>query len=138
MKSKILAFRAGSALLVSLAVLAMSCSRTPPGAFKDPADAVRAMDALVGKGDTKGVEAVFGPGAMEMFQSGDPVADKDDAERVKALIAEKVAFEDIDDTTKVVLLGNDGWPFPVPLVLEGETWRFDSAKGRVPRWPCRS
>ena len=65
-----------------------------------------------------------------MFQSGDPVADESDGARVKAMAAEKIGFEDVDATTKVALLGNDEWPFPVPLVKEGEVWRFDSVKGR--------
>ena len=46
------------------------------------------------------------------------------------MIVEKVAFKDLDETTKAAALGNEGWLFPLPLVLEKERWRFDAATGR--------
>jgi hypothetical protein len=30
----------------------------------------------------------------------------------------------------VLAIGKDGWPFPIPLVKEGEGWRFDTAAGK--------
>jgi hypothetical protein len=30
----------------------------------------------------------------------------------------------------VLLVGNESWPFPVPLVKDGNAWRFDTASGR--------
>ena len=38
-----------------------------------------------------------------MLHSGDEVADHEDALRVKAMILEKVAFEDLDETTKAAV-----------------------------------
>ena len=29
----------------------------------------------------------------------------------------------------VVILGNENWPFPIPLVQEGTVWRFDTKDG---------
>src|ERR1700745_752015 len=31
----------------------------------------------------------------------------------------------------VLLIGDQDWPFPIPLVHEGERWRFDSQRGAV-------
>src|SRR5262249_47748342 len=38
----------------------------------------------------------------------------------------------VDDGTdrKDLIVGNEGWPFPVPLVKVGNTWRFDTAAGK--------
>lgn len=116
--------------LVALSLLALGCARTPPGRFAQPADAAKALHDIIGKGDVKLVEAVFGPGSHDMFESGDEVADQQDRQRVKALIAEKVGVETLDDSTSILLLGQDEWPFPVPLVKDGEHWKFDAAKGR--------
>jgi hypothetical protein len=76
------------------------------------------------------VEEMFGAEGVELFQSGDEAADREDALRVKAMIAEKVAFEDLDASTKAVVLGNESWWFPLPLVQEDGRWRFDVALGR--------
>jgi hypothetical protein len=65
-----------------------------------------------------------------MFQSGDPEADREDVLRVKALIQEKVAFEDGPEGEKIALLGGEAWPFPIPLVLVEGRWRFDTGAGR--------
>ena len=73
---------------------------------------------------------MFGPGSVDLFRSGDDAADREAAARVKALIAEKVAFEEIDANTQVALFGEKAWPFPIPLVKAGERWRFDTAAGR--------
>ncbi len=55
---------------------------------------------------------------VDIADSGDAVADREDALRVKAMILEKVAFEDLDETTKAAVIGNEEWLFPIPLVLE--------------------
>jgi hypothetical protein len=65
-----------------------------------------------------------------MLQSGDEAEDREDGLRVKAMILEKVAFEDVDEKTKIALLGNDAWPFALPLTLVDGRWRFDVEAGR--------
>lgn len=115
-------------LAASLTLLA--CSRAPKGTFETPEEAVQAVADIVGKGDTARVEEMFGPGGPEMISSGDAQDDAEDAQRVKELIAEKVAFEDDGAATKFVMLGNDAWEFPFPLVLGEGRWRFDAEAGR--------
>jgi hypothetical protein len=73
---------------------------------------------------------MFGTDGVELLKSGDDAADHEDALRVKAMIAEKVAFEDLDAKTKAAVVGNEAWTFPIPLVLEDDRWRFDVATGR--------
>lgn len=122
-------FVRGLALLI-LSLLVSGCARKDPGLFETPEAAVQAVHDLIGQGDTERIEAIFGPGSAEMFSSGDDDADRADAEHVKALIQAGVAFEDFDDKTKIALLGEDEWPFPIPLAREEGGWRFDSAAGR--------
>jgi hypothetical protein len=117
------------AAVTALAALA-ACARAPAGTFATPEDAVQALADLVGSGDSKKAQEMFGADGVELLKSGDDVADREDAERVKAMILEKVAFQDLDEKTKAVLIGNDAWPFAVPLVLEDGRWRFDAATGK--------
>jgi hypothetical protein len=112
-----------------LLLLAGACQRSEPGTFATPEEAVQALDDITA-GDDRALEAMFGPGSVDLFRSGDEAEDQVAAERVKEMIAEKVAFEEMDADTRVALFGAEAWPFPIPLVRTGERWRFDTAAGR--------
>lgn len=98
--------------------------------FASPDEAMAALYDLIGMHDEAAVERIFGVGSGELFRSGDQVADDEDYQRVKAMIAERVEFIDHDDDTKVAVVGEDAWPLPIPLVREGGQWRFDTENGR--------
>ena len=108
-----------------------------PATYATPEEAIRAVGDAAGTGDMKKGEEIFGKDGFSLLQSGDPVADRQDALQVKKFIQEKIAFEDRGVTgegrsavEKVALLGNDRWPFAVPLVLENGRWHFDTVAGR--------
>ena len=72
--------------LAGIMVLAAlpACSPAPPGTYKTPEEAVQALADLAGSGDNKKAEEMFGADGVELLQSGDEVADREDALRVKA------------------------------------------------------
>jgi hypothetical protein len=72
---------------------------------------------------------VLGPLAKPLIDSGDPVADKN--ARADFLARYKKGNSlDKSVPNKVVLdVGKDKWPFPIPIVQEGNLWYFDSAAG---------
>jgi hypothetical protein len=49
-----------------------------------------------------------------------------------ALAREKntVSIDPKNGSRAFVLVGNDNWPFPVPIVKRGQTWSFDAVAGR--------
>ena len=98
--------------------------------FDTPEQAVQAMASLIGTHDPAAVERVFGADSMDVFASGDPDADVEDFQRVKAMIDTRIGFSDLDAQTKVALFGEDEWPWPIPLVNDAKGWRFDMATGR--------
>jgi hypothetical protein len=98
--------------------------------FRSPEEAIQALAKFAASGGADGADEIFGPGGTDLAQSGDPVADRNAALEVKRMIDEKVAFEDIGDDTKVAVLGDEDWPFPVPLVSGPGGWRFDTETGR--------
>ena len=117
---------AGAGLTAALA----ACSPAPPGTYATPEEAVRTLGEHAGSGDARKTEEMFGPDALELFDSGDPVADREDVLRIKAMISKKVTFEDLDEKTKAAIIGDEEWSFPLPLVQEDGRWRFDTAAGR--------
>jgi hypothetical protein len=118
------------ALLFMTVVLSACKQQQSPTVFDNPEAAIKTLSELIGAADDQGTEQVFGPGSMDMFRSGDPDIDREDFQRVKLLIAERVSFEDFDENTKIALFGEDAWPWPIPLTKEGDGWRFNTAEGR--------
>ena len=120
---------------IALAALLLAClcacrgDSESPRSFAQPEQAIEALSSALAADDQAELERLFGPGSLELLHSGDPVADRQDAERVIELIDEGVTWTDLDETTKVASFGKDPWPFPFPLVSDAERWRFDLETG---------
>ena len=98
--------------------------------FKTPDEAVTALIGAVKAVDRAGLTRVLGPGSTEIVSSRDPVADAAARQRVLAAYDAKhqVVMEGADKAALVI--GNEDWPFPIPLVRKDGSWRFDTAAGR--------
>jgi hypothetical protein len=79
--------------------------------------------------DDKELIVIFGQSAKDLIFSGDAVADKQRRERFLKAYDEKNSLVS-EKGGMVVVIGNDDWPFPIPLVKKGEVWFFDTDKGR--------
>ena len=91
-----------------------------------------AVDALVGaakSGDAKAILAVLGPDGQAIVSSGDPVADSNTREKFVAEYDAKHAIEPEGDGTQTLIIGDDDWPFPIPLVNKAGEWQFDTGAG---------
>ena len=113
---------------LALAALGASGCATPGRAYASPDEAMKAVADLAGTGDQQRAEEIFGSEAMEVISSGDPVADRADGLRVKQMILDRVEFEGSEDEV-VAVVGEDRWPFPIPLVRARSGWRFDLEAG---------
>jgi hypothetical protein len=98
--------------------------------YDTPEAAVAELTLLLASRDPQRIDQVFGPGSADMFRSGDDEADRNDISRVEEMIANGVAFDEYEDNTLVALFGEAEWPWAIPLVSEGEGWRWDTANGR--------
>jgi hypothetical protein len=100
-----------------------------PKRFASPDAAMQAFVAAVRAGDTKSLTAVLGSGARPLLSSGDPVADRRNRETF--VRAYDVAHELVTDGNVATLhVGADHWAFPIPVVKDGDRWRFDARQGR--------
>ena len=99
------------------------------------ATAQAAVDAIVDaaeKFDEKSLGAILGPNSYDMIHSGEPVRDKEMATEFATQARSKQSLtKDPRNPNRVILnVGNDEWPFPIPIVKLGEKWYFDAKDGR--------
>jgi hypothetical protein len=114
---------------VALLMLPVSAQEVKQKVFGSPEEAMKAIAEAVQAGDVKGVMAILGPEGEDILSSGDEVADKADRERFLKRYQEKVDL--VRDRDRVsVILGNDYFPFAVPIVKKGRGWVFDTKAGR--------
>jgi hypothetical protein len=97
--------------------------------FATPEDAVVALVDGNKAGDVNALRALFGADGEKLLDSGDPVIDQRSREVFLVAYAEKAALMTVSPTRAVLYVGNEEWPFPIPLVKEGQAWRFDTAAG---------
>ena len=94
-----------------------------------------AADALIAAAETYDTNAlleILGPNSRDIIQSGEPVRDKEVSMEFAKLAREKknVVVGQRVKTRAFLEVGEDGYPFPVPIVKKGKTWSFDTAAGR--------
>ncbi len=111
---------------------AQAALAAPPAqrTFGSAEAAVQALVDATKAGDTRALAAILGPGSRPLIRSGDRAADQQARAHFVRAYAQAHRLERPTETRAVLLLGPDAWPLPIPLIKEGEAWRFDAAAGR--------
>jgi hypothetical protein len=73
---------------------------------------------------------IFGLEAESFINTGDPVSDQASRERFVRAYEEAHTLVQSGDTRVILQVGKDEWPFPIPLVKDGTSWRFDAEEGQ--------
>ena len=97
--------------------------------FASAEEAVRAFVTALRNDDTKELSAILGPGGGDLLSSGDPVADRHRRELFVKDYDEKNGLDPRGDSA-ILVIGKADWPFSIPVVKKGETWFFDTDRGR--------
>ena len=129
----VLARLTATALLCVALAIVSSC-RKPSAAsyhtFATPEDAVQALIKAASTEKIDGILEIFGPEGKELIDTSDPASARRAREVFTAAAAEGWRLVDREGTSKTLVVGNEEWPFPVPLIRETSGWRFDTPAGR--------
>lgn len=97
--------------------------------FSSPQEAAQALVSAAANHNTNTLLELFGPEEPELI-SPDPVAASEAHQRFLRRAGENIQVATNEDASATLRFGADGWPFPVPLVLTGGQWHFDTAAGK--------
>ena len=98
--------------------------------FPSPEAGVQALIEAAKNNDTKTMLQILGPEAQSFINTGDPVSDRTSRERFVQSYEEAHTLVQSGDTKVILQVGQDAWPFPIPLVKGSTSWRFDTKEGK--------
>ncbi len=105
-----------------------SYSEIPQASYDSPQAAVQELVGALRSHDDARVEKVLGPEGRSLVNSGDDVADQ-------KLVAEFLSAYDkkhevvVEGSVATLVVGDDGWELPIPVISEAGAWRFDTEQG---------
>ena len=122
-----------------LAAAQQTASKSPPAPtgfsakmFNSPQQAVDELIVAAERFDVHALEEIFGADGDDIVLSGEYPQDRQRASDFALEAREKksVSVDPKKGNRAFLLVGNEDWPFPVPLVKSGEKWYFDAYAGR--------
>jgi hypothetical protein len=111
---------------------ASSAAAAGARSFDTPQQAATALIAAAEKFDVRELIAIFGPGGDDIVLTGEYPQDRQRAADFVAEVREKqsVSMDPKAGNRAFLIVGNENWPFPVPIVKRGGKWFFDARAGR--------
>lgn len=121
----------GGVAAVAAFALLVGCDSFGGGqaSYGSPDEAGAALLEAVTSGETSAVLKVLGTEAQPLVESGDAVEDANRRAEFLAMHAAGHRWENDGADVSTLIVGEEDWPFPFPLVKEGAGWRFDTTYG---------
>jgi len=100
--------------------------------FDTPQQAADALVDAAEKFDVAALTEIFGPAGNDIVFSGEMAQDRKHATDFAAQARKKksVSVDPKAGARAFLLVGEEDWPFPVPLVQRGGKWYFDAKAGQ--------
>ena len=118
----------GLAMAAGCAKKAEQAAATTAG-FDTPEQAVQAFVAALEKNDTAQLSTLLGADSTALFDSGDAVQDAGDRAEFLAGYAAKNVLTDDGTDRKILVVGDQEWPLPIPVVKREGKWVLDGEAG---------
>ncbi|PWB61300.1 MAG: DUF2950 domain-containing protein, partial [Bradyrhizobiaceae bacterium] len=78
----------------------------------------------------KALLEIAGPQSRSWLFTGDEVSDREEWKRFAASYDKKSSIKREGDAKAILVVGEDGFPFPAPIVQKGGKWAYDAEAGR--------
>jgi hypothetical protein len=117
------------AVVLFAALCTTGASAEENRAFATPDDAVNALISALEKKDSATLKMLLGPGSEDVVSSGDDVADASAREDFLEQYKTKHSLEPEGGSTMNLLVGDNDWPLPIPIVKVQGKWYLDGKAG---------
>ena len=100
--------------------------------FDTPKQAADALIQVAANFDVAAAKEILGPDGEDIISSEDPVMDKNRATAFANKAKEKTSVEinKQNPNQAILIVGNDNFPLPIPIVKQKGKWFFDTKVGR--------
>jgi hypothetical protein len=119
---------------VIFALCALGSAATCPAAeqqtFATPSKAVKALIVAAQSHDQDALLVIFGDDGKDLIASGDTVQDNTALDNFVKSYKTKHVIVTQDADTRLLRVGSKNWELPIPIVRQGDNWRFDTAAGK--------
>jgi len=121
------------AAVIALAACATTAmppaARGPEQVFPAPQPAVDALVGATRADDKAALLKILGPDGGKLISSGDSVADKNGREKFLAAYDRAHEIQSEGGNRDVLVVGDEAWPLPIPLMHVAGGWQFDTEAG---------
>jgi hypothetical protein len=119
-------------LIIAQTATAQTVSTARGKSFATAEEAANALIDAAEKYDENALTEILGPESYDIIHTGEPARDREVANNFAALARTKtnVSLQPKNKRIAFLAVGEDNWPFPVPIVKTGSTWSFDTGAGR--------
>jgi len=97
--------------------------------FFSPENALKTLIEAIKAKDKTALDQIFGPSGKDL-RTGDEVQDAAESKEFAEHLAEKTGLVKENDSKVILHIGNENWPFPIPIVKYNEQWFFDTEAGK--------
>jgi hypothetical protein len=117
-------------LATGLASVVLTSASHAQLTFSSPEQAAAALAEAVKSGTNRTILKVLGNPAEDIISSGDEVADSEMRQRFIAAYDAKHSIKAEGNKKATLVIGDDDFPFPIPLSYGSSGWEFDTKAGR--------
>jgi hypothetical protein len=97
--------------------------------FSSPEEALKGLVEAAKAEDKAALDQIFGPAAKDLHSSDEVQAAAEFKEFTKHIM-EKASLVKENDAKVIIYIGNENWPFPIPVVKINDKWFFDTEAGK--------
>jgi hypothetical protein len=117
------------AITMACALLLAPTQRT----FDTPRKAADALIAAAADFDIPALKEILGPAGEDLVVTEDPVQDRNQGAAFAARAREKsdIVLDAKNPNRATLVIGDENWPSPIPIVRKDGKWSFDAKAGRT-------
>ncbi len=115
--------------LALLVAVPLTAAAAPQETFATPEAAVDALMAALKADSDSAMIAIFGDEHKDLIVSSDRAATSATRAKILAAMQTLRVLDEASPDRRVLVIGAEAWPVPIPLVRVGDRWRFATEEG---------